>query len=363
MNNNAPTPSSANPGLVENDLVHGALQAASERTSLHLSALDLAAGPRGGNRIHDDTRLTLDLNGVAQSYRVVARTRLRGRDELDAIARQNHHAEVPVLLVAPHLTSALAEECVRRDLQFIDLAGNLHLRAPGQYVLVIGRGPNEQIRRMKRTGGQSVTSASASALRMIFGLLCEPDLVNRPYREIAAAAGIALGTVGPVLDDLRERRLLTGKEGRHGRRLLDPATLRDEWLTNYPIRLRPKLKIQRFTAADPSWWESAELPAGEGWWGGEVAVWKTTRQLRPSMQTLYVMPAARQDVIFDLVKRHRLRADESGTLEILDAFWDFGEKTARATNVPPLLIYADLIRTREPRNLEAAALIREQWNL
>ena len=98
MNNNAPTPSSANPGLVENDLVHGALQAASERTSLHLSALDLAAGPRGGNRIHDDTRLTLDLNGVAQSYRVVARTRLRGRDELDAIARQNHHAEVPVLL-------------------------------------------------------------------------------------------------------------------------------------------------------------------------------------------------------------------------------------------------------------------------
>jgi hypothetical protein len=366
MNKHAFNPSSVHPGdpgSVGNDLLHGALRAAIERTSLRLSALDSTVGTPEDDRVRNNARLTLDLNGAVQPYLVVVRIRLRGREELDAIARQNHHAELPVLLVTPHLTSTLAEECVRRDLQFIDLAGNLHLRAPGQYALVIGRGPNEQIRRMRRAGGQSVTSASASALRMIFGLLCEPDLINRPYREIAAAAGIALGTVGPVLDDLQERHLLTGKEGRHGRRLLDPATLRDEWLTNYPIRLRPKLKIQRFSAPDPSWWERAEIPAGEGWWGGEIAVWKATRQLRPSMQTLYVMPAARPDVIFDLVKRHRLRADESGTLEILDIFWDFGEKTARATNVPPLLIYADLIRTREPRNLEAAALIREQWNL
>jgi hypothetical protein len=363
MNNDILVPSSATPGSVENDLVHGALRAAAERTSLQLSAVELSAGTREGHHARDNARLMLDLNGTVQPYLVVARTRLRGREELDAIARQNHRAGLPILLVTPHLTSALAEECVRLDLQFIDLAGNLHLRAPGQYVLVVGRGPNEQIRRMRRTGGQSVTSASVSALRMIFGILCEAELVNRPYREIAAAAGVALGTVGPVLDDLRERRLLTGKEGRHGRRLLDPAALREEWLTNYPIRLRPKLRIQRFSAPDPSWWERAEIPAGEGWWGGEVAVWKTTRQLRPSMQTLYVASAARPDVIFDLVKRHRLRADESGTLEILDTFWDFGEKTAHTINVPPLLIYADLTRTREPRNLEAATLIREQWSL
>jgi hypothetical protein len=363
MNNDILIASSVHPGSVENDLVHGALRAAVEHTSLQLSALELTAGTREDNHVRDNVRLTLELNGAVQPYLVVVRSRLRGREELEAIARHNHRADPPILLVTPHLTSALAQACVRLDLQFIDMAGNLHLRAPGQYVLVVGWGPNEQIRRLRRSGGQAVTSASVSALRMIFGLLCEPDLVNRPYREIAAAAGIALGTVGPVLDDLRERRLLTGKEGRHGRRLLDPDALRDEWLTNYPIRLRPKLKIQRFSAPDPSWWESAEIPVGEGWWGGEVAVWKTSRQLRPSTQTLYVAPAARPDLIFDLVKRHRLRADESGPLEILDTFWDFGEKTAHTTHVPPLLIYADLIRTREPRNLEAAALIREQWSL
>ena len=73
----------------------------------------------------------------------------------------------------------------------------------------------------KRATGQ----AAAAALRMIFALLCEPPLLDRSYREIATAAGIALGTVGPVLEDLRERRLLTDKDGRHSRRFLDPERL------------------------------------------------------------------------------------------------------------------------------------------
>jgi hypothetical protein len=347
------------------ELIRGAISAAAHPASLQLNAKELQAGGKSAGNSVGELCLTLELNGAVQQYNVRTRTRIRGRSELDAAippSLSRLSTSFPTLLITPHLTAALAEECVRRDLQFIDLAGNMHLHVPGQYVLVIGRGPTDEIKRLKLTSGHSITSASASALRMIFALLCEPQLLNQPYRNIAAAAGIALGTVGAVLDDLRERRLLSGKDERHGRHLLNPGTLRDEWVTNYPIRLMPKLNVQRFTAQDPTWWEKASIPAGQAWWGGEVAASASTRQLRAMTQTLYINPADRQTLTLALVKRHRLRADPSGSLEILDAFWDFGNKSGHLTSAPSLLVYADLMRTREPRNLEAAALIREQWS-
>jgi hypothetical protein len=257
------------------------------------------------------------------------------------------------------LTLALADECVEHDLQFIDLSGNLHIRALGQYILVTGRPADPGIRRLASGLGKPAISASTSALKMIFVLLSAPALLNRPYREIAAAAGIALGTVGSVLDDLRERGLLIGADDR---RWLDPAALREEWAINYALRLLPKLNLQRFAVEDPSWWQHADLPAGKAWWSGEVAAAKLTRQLRPTTQTLYVNPAARREVTMSLAKRHRLRADSAGTLEMIDAFWHIeGEGMAKQT-VPPLLVYADLQRTREPRSVETAELVRKQMD-
>ena len=61
-----------------------------------------------------------------------------------------------------------------------------------------------------------------------------------------------------------------------------------------------------------------------------------------------------------LVKQHRLRADPQGTIEILDAFWNFQLEGPQPDLVPPLLVYADLMATLDPRNLEVAKRIREQ---
>jgi hypothetical protein len=299
----------------------------------------------------------LDVNGAAQQYTLVARGRIRSRQEVGALAERNRTAPFPLLLATPCLTLALADECVEHDLQFIDLAGNLHIHAPGQYMLVTGRAANPDIKRLAARLGKPAISASASALKMIFVLLSDPELLNRAYREIAAAAGVALGTVGGVFDDLRERGLLAGTDDR---RLLDPAALREEWAINYPLRLLPKLNVQRFSASDTSWWQHAELPAGQAWWSGEVAAAKLTGQLRPGAQTLYVEPTARPVVTMELAKRHRLRADPSGALEIIDAFWHLTEVRPENVTAPPLLVYADLQRTREPRNAEAAVLIRER---
>jgi len=337
-------------------LVTQLVTAATRHVSVPLRVIDFRP-IETGDGLAGEAGLTLDVNGTAQQYTLAARGRIRSREEVRSLGARNRTASFPILLATPYLTLALADECVTQDLQFIDLAGNLHVHAPGQYILVTGRSANPEIKHLAMRSGRPAISASTSALRMVFVLLSDPELVNRPYREIAAAAGVALGTVGNVFDDLRERGLLAGADDR---RLLDPGALREEWTINYPLRLLPKLNVQRFAAGDPLWWQHAELPAGQAWWSGEVAAAKLTGQLRPGAQTLYLEPTARPDITIELVKRHRLRADPAGTLEIINAFWHLNDAQAQKVTVPPLLVYADLQRTREPRNVEAAVLIREK---
>jgi hypothetical protein len=312
-------------------------------------------------RSNDDLQATFDINGVLRKYDVEIKTGIKGRADLEAIAWRKAGLPVDTILVTAHMTLALAEECVRLKLQFIDLAGNIYLHASGQYIFIVGRSPNAEVKRLKSMAGQSVASASASALRMIFTFLCEPDLLNRPYREIASAAGVALGTIGPVLEDLRERRLISGADKRHGRRILDISGLREEWISNYPLRLRPKLNAQHFSAMDASWWQDVRIPSGKAWWGGEVAAAKLTGYLQPITQTLYVKPEERTDIILSFAKQHRLRADHAGSIEILDAFWEFGERDIfLQPTAPRLLVLADLLSSREARNLEVAALLRKE---
>ncbi len=52
--------------------------------------------------------------------------------------------------------------------------------------------------------------------------------------------------------------------------------------------------------------------------------------------------------------------DERGAVEILEAFWKPLEDEEPQT-APPLLVYADLMATGDPRNLEAARLVRERY--
>jgi hypothetical protein len=261
------------------------------------------------------------------------------------------------LLVALYLTATIARHCRDQlDLQFIDTAGNAYLRAPGLYVFVQGEKRHEPA--VERVGIPA-RGGTATALRAAFVLLCRPELLNAPYREIAGAAGIGLGTVGWTFFDLERRGYLTAARQRRNRRLLEPTRLLDEWVTNFPIRLRTKLNPRRFRAPDPGWWEQAHLPDGARW-GGEVAAAKLAGHLKPGTATIYLEPAVARDALATLVREHRLRADPQGNVEILDTFWKLPEQDAPPDLVPPLLVYADLMATLDPRNLEAARRIREQ---
>jgi hypothetical protein len=252
----------------------------------------------------------------------------------------------PPLLVAPYITREVAERCRQLHLPFIDTAGNAYLEAPGLLVYAVGqtRPPELHHNRFR--------ALHPAGLQIVFALLCHPELIRTNYREIAARAGVALGTVGPVLKDLEARRFLR-LQTRHDRKLLDPERMLEEWVTHYATTLRPRLNPRRFRA-DPERLRQIDLRRQKAQWGGEPAAEKLTRYLKPLQFTIYA-----REPIAKLIAAGRMRAEENGNVEILEKFWNFAHQDIPDV-VPPVLAYADLMATHDGRNVEAARLIHER---
>jgi hypothetical protein len=337
----------------EHNILEQALAAFTRATGLH--ATIVAKEPKAGAGPCADA--VIEVEGPGKRLELVAEIKVVDREITLAAAKQQLGAfGKPGVLVTPYLTAELATRCREKlDLQFMDTAGNVYLRAPGLYVCIRGQRPPGGVGRAVGTRG----GGTATALRVVFTLLCRPELLNAPYRDIVRAAGVALGAVGWVFVDLHGRGYVLGGQRTRDRRLVDPGRLLDEWVTNYPIKLRPRLNPRRFRVADPRWWQKTRLPEG-AFWGGEVAATKLTEYLNPAAYTVYIDPARRREGVGQLVRRHQLRADPEGQLEILDTFWNFPGAENQPDLVPPLLVYADLLGTLDPRNLEIAKRVREE---
>jgi hypothetical protein len=337
----------------ERTLLDDALTALARTTGLRGTVA--AREPKLANGVRPDALIEIRVDGK----RLPLFAEVKAVDRVVGLATVKNqlgkHAKRGVL-ITPYLTAELADHCRKNlDLQFIDTVGNAYLRAPGLYVFVRGERPPAKEKAMGARGGGTVT-----ALKVVFALLCKPELLNAPYRDIVEAAGVALGAVGWVFFDLHGRGYIAGGLRKRNRQLLEPDRLLDEWVTNFPLKLRPKLNPRRFQAPEPRWWEKAQLGHG-AYWGGEVAAAKLTGHLRPATYTIYLHPDADQATIPTLVKDHRLHADPQGNVEFLDAFWNFQTKADDPDIVPPVLVYADLMATVDARNLNVAKQIRDEY--
>jgi hypothetical protein len=189
-------------------------------------------------------------------------------------------------------------------------------------------------------------------MKLLFALLCKPDLAEANYRTLAEAADVALGTVGPVIQDLENRGFLTQRKEK--RLLTDTKRLMEEWVARYADTLRPKLFRHRYFA-ERDCLQALDLLKYRGYWGGEVAAQRLTGYLKPENFTLYLEGNEKA-----VLTEARMRADPRGNVEVLDAFWRFPFDQKDQDVVPPLLAYADLMATRDGRNREAAGLIYDQ---
>ncbi len=264
---------------------------------------------------------------------------------LGVVLQQLERLGEQALLVTDHVTPPLADALRARRVAFIDSAGNAYLDRPPLLVWVKGQRPTERF--APRPVGRTFQT---SGLRVVFALLCNSELVDHPYREIAKLAGVAHGTVGWVMAELPGLGFVTEVGGK--RRLLQPERLLQQWIEAYARTLRPKLFLGRFKAEALDWWETVDPLRYGLTMGGEGAVARLTHRLRPETLTFFGTTAEPR---FRL--HHFLRSDPRGDVELLRRFWSF--ENDEPGLAPTLLVYADLLIHGEARCLEAAKLLNE----
>jgi hypothetical protein len=269
---------------------------------------------------------------------------------LGHVATQLGAIPQPALLVTDYVALGVAERLRDLEIAFVDAAGNAYLDRPPVLIWVVGRKPPVATRRPR-----AARAFQPGGLKLLFALLCQPDLIARPTRTIAKHAGVANGTVGRVLQELRQEGYLVDLRQRGvRRRLRNLKRLLNHWTEAFARTLRPNLLIGRYKAPEPNWWRTVNLQECGGVIGGEAAEAVLTSTLRPGVVTVY-LPRPPGRFILD----NRLITGADGTVELRERFWGFEYAWDRPTLAPPLLIYADLLATGDARCLEAAQRVYE----
>ena len=182
-----------------------------------------------------------------------------------ATAENLHGKALRGLLLAPFIRPRQAAELRARGIDYVDLAGNVHLEGPGVYVHVEGKRPDkdERVRPGRLTRGW---------VKIAMALLVRPELRPGPYRPIAAAAGVAVGTVGACMKDLEARGHV--EAGVHGRTFLNLPDLVALWVQTYGDVLRPRLRVRHFQMRDVQ--ARARWQRLEGTLGPRQVAWALT---------------------------------------------------------------------------------------
>ena len=298
--------------------------------------------------------LRLGPKGQWTDYRAVAAPAL-ARATLGAAlmqARQTaQQTGQPTVLLAEHVTPPLAEDLRAQGQPFVDAAGNAWVPQP--MVFITGRRP--QGKAVLPAAGRADTPAG---LKILFALLCQPELADATHRAIAAAAGVALGGVPAVLLDLRQQGHLPMLGQR--RRLDATRPLLDRWAQVYARRLRPKTLKGLYTTPLLDTWAEWGLTPTDGLWGGEPAARLLTNYLRPGVLTIYTPRLPSQ-----FMARQRMsKAIGPMTERVVEwrvPFWGELPPGPRPDIVPPVLVYADLLATGDGRCIETAEVLYDQY--
>lgn len=300
-------------------------------------------GLRGKNQDHADTEVQADYAGQKLTYTPAVKHNLR-QATLGALLQQMQAiGDKRPLLVADHITPPMAARLREQNVEFVDTAGNAYLHQPPLLIWVTGKPrPADQ----KPIPGNR--AFRTSGLRVLFALLCKPDIADLPYRDIARMAGVSHGTVGWVMAELPLLGYLS--EYRKRRVLVQYGRLLNQWAEAYARTLRPKSMLAQYQADDIAWWQNLDATQYEYLLGGEPAGARLTGHLRPERITLYGDAINHQ-----LAVRYQLRQTNSSNVEILQRFWHFSEQPAGLTPKP--LIYADLLASGDTRCIETAKII------
>ncbi|MFO7577166.1 MAG: type IV toxin-antitoxin system AbiEi family antitoxin [Pelovirga sp.] len=244
------------------------------------------------------------------------------------------------LLVSHYISARMSAKLKQKKIEHADCAGNLYLDQMPLYVDVSGRkhapAPPAPDRLFRSSG-----------LKLIYLFLRNRKAVNATYRALADDAGIALGGIGDLFNEMTRRgNLGTSEDGE--RTLLAIEELLQRWQLGYLETLRPKLLLQRCRLAPGE--QFADLLqrlkqlnlSSQVLIGGELAATLMVRGFQPSAAALYLDPEQQLKLLLQL----QLTPDPAGSISLLSHFgrrcqWT-GTQPEGLTLADPLLTFAEL---------------------
>jgi len=289
-----------------------------------------------------DGDIQLHINGIIYKFQAIIKKELRPYQLADFWQKQK---ETPnLLIIAENIFPKIKDELKKHKLSYIETNGNMYINAKALYYYIDTN--KKQANAPKNSGG----AFTKAGLKVVFQLLLNKELLNKPQRQIAERASVALGNIHKLISDLKQRQYLLPLntkeyiwENRKG--------LLAEWIEKYEHVLRPKLLMGHYTLKGN--WADIKLKPHLSCWGGEAAADILTQYLRPEKLVLYTKESP-----LELMKNYHLIPHEDGEIEVLTMFWD---QIDAYNTVPAILIYADLLIEGGKRNNETAIKIFHEY--
>lgn len=250
----------------------------------------------------------------------------------------------PLLVMARYITPKAKEALRNANINYIESSGNAFIQAGDIYIFI---DTNPGSPPVHQKPGQAFTKAG---IKVIYQFLCDPGLLNETYRNIAQRADTALGALPRIMDGLKQEGFLL--KAHNGWMIENYEALLEKWITAYHERLQPALFVQRFQPIQKDFfedWQDLQL-APETQWGGEPAGAMLTQYLKPATFTVYTTDPPNK-----LMHNFRWKPDPEGPVIAYKKFWK--DQHNEHPTVHPVLVYADLINTHDPRCLETAQKI------
>jgi hypothetical protein len=283
--------------------------------------------------------------GRKRSFRLLVKNEIRQGNVLDILAvtgKDRPHW----LLIAQYIPQPVKVDLREQGINYLESAGNGFIHSGDFFYLIDGK-PVTPVR--KTATGKLWKRAG---LQFIFTLLTNKDFLDGTYRQMSDIAGIALGNIGQLLEELIESGFLEKEENEY--RIRHKDQLYQRWADLYPITLKPTLILGKFTMREDFRQRWRDLVPQHSLWGGEPGAAIYIGFLKPERFTLYT-----KSPLIETVKSMKLIPNPEGEVEIIHQFWK-GLKPALPA-VSPLIIYAELMASSDSRNREAAIRIKNEF--
>ncbi len=162
---------------------------------------------------------------------------------------------------------------------------------------------------------------------------------------------MALGATGAVLEDLAQQGFLNAAKTKN-RKILNTEDLVHKWAEAFPA-LQTKTHIGTFTTDMPIPQDTIDLAAFGGCWGGEIAAAHYTNYLTHKAKMAEVMRATR-------LRKLKQGEHPKITVELFEPFWN--ECMAPEGQLAhPIVVFAELLNTGDPHNLDTAKRLYEEY--